>query len=127
MALDTLDVAEITAAGFGLGVLYQAVEDRVPAAQVDLYTGGIAGLGYLGGLALMHQNSRRGGSGYELGHTLAAGAAALAGAQTTRWVDGKWLKLNVPAGFEADSGPRVDRTASAGGTRDTGSRPGADF
>jgi hypothetical protein len=110
MALDTLDVVEGTVAGLGLGILYQAVEDRVPSKDVDLYTGAVAIGGYAGGLLLMNSNVRRGGGAFTTGQALAYGAAALAGAQATRYVDGKMLKLTVPAGY-AGNVPQVERRA----------------
>ena len=127
MAIDTLDVAEGTAAAFGLGVLYQAVEDRVPSTQVDLYTGGVALAGYAGGLALMHTSRRRGGGEYEVGKALAYGAAALGGAQATRFVDGKYLKITVPAGFAGDRPQVVSQGAGGGGAPRASTRPTPDF
>ncbi len=134
MALDLLDVAEGTAAGFGLGILYQAVEDRVPSAQVDLWTGGVALAGYGAGLALMHSGRRQGGGQFEVGQALSYGAAALAGAQSTRYVDGKFLKLTIPAGYLGGA-PQVVPTgdgmgAGGGGTARSAigdGRPTPDF
>lgn len=128
MAPDTLDLVEGTAAGLALGVLYQAVEDRVPSAQVDLYTGGVALAGFFGGLGLMHTSRRRSGGSYEVGKALTYGSAALAGAQATRFVDGKYLKLTIPAGFEGDRPQVVSQggAPSAGASRGA-SRATADF
>lgn len=130
MAVDLMDVADGTAAAFGIGVLYQAIEDRVPSAKVDLFTGGTALAGYGAGLMLMHQARGRGGSQFKVGEGLAYGAAALGGAQATRYVDGKYLKLTIPAGFAANTPRPVTRapqTVAPRAVPSGGGRPPEDF
>jgi hypothetical protein len=105
--IDWHDVIEGTAIAAGLGVLVQAVEDRAPTTQkADLYTGLIAGAGYVGGLVLVNANSEagRGEGAYEAGEALLYGASALLAAEGTRYVDHR-----LAAGAAASAANQADQ------------------
>lgn len=105
MALDTTAVIEGTATGLGLGVVFQAIEDRAPTTTTaDLYPAIFAGAAYVTGIGLQHYGRYDGGGASRVGQAMTDGAAALLGASATRYVDHRLQNQAALAEAEQNAG-----------------------